>query len=404
MAQDFNSMFGTVNPQDAEAAYLARQQVSPNTMAQLPLLNQVVAMGGNAGAGLGNTVGRMLGGQTSVEADQALMKNIFSKAAAQSQDPMERLKIAAAEFDNIDPAKAQALRGEAAKFEEQRAKTDKDRAAAAAVGLKETRTKNIAMALKSKFPDMPEEALMGLAGNDKLVADLFKPENANKQWDTVTTADGVFRVNRADPNERVRMGDAKGSAMDAFAGELAKARLDFTNAQTEKIRAESAARVEKLSGERNTAIRSLSSAEGNMDDLLTTAAEAEKLAPSGVLEAYAQAAFEELPFNDRETFKGLVASLSSEKAIQTLKELKEQSRTGATGFGALSEKELDLLLAKTRLLNPKSKGFKANLEFVVKGWRKLKTELSASRKDLLKMGQGGGATGAGTSADPIVLK
>ena len=211
-------------------------------------------------------------------------------------------------------------------------------------------------------------------------------------------------VNQADPTERFKVGEAKGSAMDAFAGELAKARLDLTNAQTDKVRSELAAKVEKLSGERNTAIRALSSAEGNMDDLLTTAAEAEKLAPSGVLEAYAQAAFEELPFNDRETFKGLVASLSSEKAIQTLKELKEQSRTGATGFGALSEKELDLLLAKTRLLNPKSKGFKANLEFVVKGWRKLKTELSASRKDLLKMGQGGGATGAGTASDPIVLK
>ena len=173
MAQDFNSMFGMVSPQDAEAAYLARQQVSPNTMAQLPLLNQVVAMGGNAGAGLGNSVGRMLGGQTSVEAEQALMKNIFSKAAAQSPDPMERLKIAAAEFDKIDPAKAQALRLEATKLEEAKAKSDER----SNVGINKERMADL---VQKQNPAMPRGEALAVAGNPTLIAKMLDPEAAKK--------------------------------------------------------------------------------------------------------------------------------------------------------------------------------------------------------------------------------
>ena len=197
MAQDFNSMFGTVNPQDAEAAYLARQQVSPNTMAQLPLLNQVVAMGGNAGAGLGNTVGRMLGGQTSVEADQALMKNIFSKAAAQSQDPMERLKLAAAEFDNIDPAKAQALRGEAAKFEEQRNKSAKAKTDAASATYKASQEAKLRTELQALPPNATEEQYL------EVVRKYGSPDNVMRSMETRLQKQQALEAKQAEVAQRI---------------------------------------------------------------------------------------------------------------------------------------------------------------------------------------------------------
>ena len=197
MAQDFNSMFGMVSPQDAEAAYLARQQVSPNTMAQLPLLNQVVAMGGNAGAGLGNTVGRMLGGQTSVEAEQALMKNIFSKAAAQSQDPMERQKIAAAEFDSIDPAKAQALRNEAAKFEEQRNKSAKAKTDAASATYKASQEAKLRAELQALPPNATEDQYL------EVVRKYGSPDNVMRSMETRLQKQQALEAKQAEVTQRI---------------------------------------------------------------------------------------------------------------------------------------------------------------------------------------------------------
>jgi hypothetical protein len=74
--------------------------------------------------------------------------------------------------------------------------------------------------------------------------------------------------------------------------------------------------------------------------------------------------------------------LNSEKAIGTLEELKSQSRTGATGFGALSEKELTLLLNKTRALDPTDKMFKENLQVVMDGWSKIRKQVRESRLNL----------------------
>jgi hypothetical protein len=53
--------------------------------------------GARFGAGLGLSLGRMFGGQTAQEAEQNIMKDVFSQAA-QEQDPVKRLQTAAALF------------------------------------------------------------------------------------------------------------------------------------------------------------------------------------------------------------------------------------------------------------------------------------------------------------------
>jgi hypothetical protein len=60
-----------------------------------------------------------------------------------------------------------------------------------------------------------------------------------------------------------------------------------------------------------------------------------------------------------------------------------QSKTGATGFGALNTKELQLILDKTRSLDPADKMFKENLTTVMNGWTKLRTQSAASRENLM---------------------
>lgn len=53
--------------------------------------------GARFGAGLGLSLGRMFGGQTAQEAEQNIMKDVFSQAA-QEQDPVKRLQTAATLF------------------------------------------------------------------------------------------------------------------------------------------------------------------------------------------------------------------------------------------------------------------------------------------------------------------
>jgi hypothetical protein len=95
-----------------------------------------------------------------------------------------------------------------------------------------------------------------------------------------------------------------------------------------------------------------------------------------------QAVSSVIPWTDAKALSNLVSSLNSEKAIGTLEELKSQSRTGATGFGALSEKELTLLLNKTRALDPTDKMFKENLQVVMDGWSKIRKQVRESRLNL----------------------
>jgi hypothetical protein len=152
--------------------------------------------------------------------------------------------------------------------------------------------------------------------------------------------------------------------------------------QMNQISENMSAKKDKLSGEKAKAIDSLSTSESSIDTALTTAEQALKLAPGSFAAAAGQSAGSMIPWSDAKALKNLVSSLNSEKALQTLESLKSQSRTGATGFGALSEKELQIILDKTRSLDPTDKMFKENLTVIVEGWKKLKTQMRGSRETL----------------------
>jgi len=139
---------------------------------------------------------------------------------------------------------------------------------------------------------------------------------------------------------------------------------------------------EKTATEKTQAISKLSSTESSLDTALGTAEKALKLAPGSMAGGLTQAVTSAIPWTDSKALANLVSSLNSEKAIGTLEELKSQSRTGATGFGALNEKELTLVLNKTRSLDPADKLFKENLGVVMDGWGKIRNQVRESRLNL----------------------
>lgn len=117
-------MFNYTDPRLLRDAYVQDMSVDAKTMAQLPLLNQIAAFGGNSGAQIGTSLGRLFGGTTPLEAEQNLIKDVFSQAAKATNDPMERMKIAAQGF------REKGMEGRAMQLEEQMAKMAKDAAEA----------------------------------------------------------------------------------------------------------------------------------------------------------------------------------------------------------------------------------------------------------------------------------
>jgi hypothetical protein len=81
------------------------------------------------------------------------------------------------------------------------------------------------------------------------------------------------------------------------------------------------------------------------------------------------------------------------KVIGTIQEMKNQSATGATGFGALNGRELDQLEATVRALNPAAPSFEKQLKYVEDTLVKNKTALEkAKTQKELKLSN---ATGTG---------
>jgi hypothetical protein len=166
------------------------------------------------------------------------------------------------------------------------------------------------------------------------------------------------------------------SGIKAITAQLASLQLQTQQFKFDEEKKKSAA-------EKQMAVTKLATVENDIDESLTTAAKALKLAPNSFLGAAGQEVGGVIPWTDQRALKNLVSSLNSDKAIGTLQDLKTQSKTGATGFGALNTKELQLILDKTRALDPADKMFKENLTTVMNGWTKLKTQSAASRENLM---------------------
>lgn len=166
-----------------------------------------------------------------------------------------------------------------------------------------------------------------------------------------------------------------GSGLKGLQAQLIQTQIDQRQAKLEADR-------EKSATERTQAVAKLSSTESGIETALNTAEKALKLAPNSLAGGINQAVSASIPWTDSKALNNLVGSLNSEKAIGTLEELKSQSRTGATGFGALSEKELSLILNKTRALDPTDKMFKENLGVVMEGWSKIRKQVRESRLNL----------------------
>jgi hypothetical protein len=77
--------------------------------------------------------------------------------------------------------------------------------------------------------------------------------------------------------------------------------------------------------------------------------------------------------------KDTVTALNSQKTIDLISRMKQQSKTGATGFGSVTEKELDLLQSDIVKLNYRSPTFKADLKRVEDKWKEIINKIETEK-------------------------
>ena len=82
-----------------------------------------------------------------------------------------------------------------------------------------------------------------------------------------------------------------------------------------------------------------------------------------------------MPNTDALALNDIVKSINGAKVITELGKLKEQSKTGASGLGSVTEKEIALLEARVRSLNPQSKTFPDDLNYIKTKWKELRDKM-----------------------------
>jgi hypothetical protein len=177
--------------------YLDQQRKAAFDAAQMPMLNQVIAAGGNLGANLGTNLGRMFGGRTAAEVENEAIKGVFAEAAQKSSDPAERLQIAA------DGFRQRGMEGRAIALEQEAAKMGASRATAmkatTEMETEQNRIRNATRFVQSRIPDLSTEEAEAIAVDKEAVRKLVGGAKPIK-----VEADGRVRLVNAETGETIK--------------------------------------------------------------------------------------------------------------------------------------------------------------------------------------------------------
>lgn len=133
----------------------------------------------------------------------------------------------------------------------------------------------------------------------------------------------------------------------------------------------SQAKVQQASEAKDMAISRLSEGLTNIDQAM-------KLVESPSANPWLSAWTENFP-TDARALNNVVTSLKSQKTIDLITQMKQASKTGATGFGSVTEKELDLLQSDIVKLDQRSPTFKEDLKRLQTTWTNLQNKIKSEQ-------------------------
>ena len=132
-----------------------------------------------------------------------------------------------------------------------------------------------------------------------------------------------------------------------------------------------------------------------LDEGLINIGQAMKLMESPTANPWISTWTENFP-TDARALSNVVTSLKSQKTIDLITQMKQATKNGATGFGSVTEKELDLLQSDIVKLDQRSPTFKEDLKRLQTTWTNLQNKIKSQ--------QAGGKTPASSTAPNAALE
>jgi len=363
MASEILGLFNTPSVQQLRNAALDSSMISPAQMGSQGLLQQVVSMGQNAGAMMGEGAGQLLGGKVAGEVQASYLDEAIKYASQQGGTPLEKLSYVA-DFLETKPEMAgvaMAFRNEAANKELERQKKQADIAATKALAAQRTQLKDRSTAAERNRQAIVELEVK-LQSNQELTPReisvaryLLAQESKPKSWTDKDTGEVVtieaFDVNSAAPNVAKLLG--KGGEEDKTSGATTT-----STPSSEKIKKENIKALERSIGDIEGDLRNVDKAT-NLTGILTT----------GRIGAVIGAVD---PGSEARALEESLGSIKAATAFNSLRSLRESSKSGSSGLGQVTEIEFKALQDRMTSLRKESPTYKADLAYVKAKWTELK--------------------------------
>ena len=408
MANEFDGLFST--PEQARNDYLSSMLVTPQQQASQGLLQQVISTMSNAGAGLGYGVGRLTGGQTPDRPEDVAS---VLQQVQNIPEPIRQAQTAAELFAKKGMTKqAEIMRKEierriAADLEEQlkRATIDKTKAEAvkAATGkpppsAQDERNRALVVAVETKLANgekVDPQAVM--AAKAAFQALKKEPLYALKDGVPVMTREGTDPTQWA-PNVGKLMGASTiptlpdGQPMAATSQQMTTTGQPTTATGQPSGGANQS--VARPGGVGSTVLTqpAIESLQKEIVNAKSSVSQLDQIMNQGgkILDLYDKYGKEGLsPLNPNPIMQKIMgefssvtrsrdayqASINAAKAIETIIQMKRSSPTGATGFGALSERELETAQSMYSKLDPTAETYELDLAEYLNYVRGLKQKM-----------------------------
>lgn len=387
---------GGMTPQEMQAQI---DQAKALEYAKLTQDQRYAMAGATGGTMFGRGVQGLLGGGPTYDptvrkakAQEEILKSV------DPADPKSFLVAAKVAQDQGDFETAYKLTQRFSEAMEKKGEQDKREAEIAKLKAEEEWKKAQTATEKSKgsAKDLAQEALKTGKYTPASIRKYLKTENVadlelvDKENTQTVTVDGEVRLIHKGTGETIKvLGRAKPSAMETFADALAAERAEAARLQRLYDQEKNEAKRNEMKVNWHKGVQANVFALNKTEDAKLSINKALKLAPKTALGAMIQAAGDLIPWTDQKALANIVGTLQADKVLGTLRDLKSQSATGATGFGALSEKELDLIIKDITALDPTDKNFKDQLNHILKKLGETEEALKASRAILEETRPGG---------------
>ena len=405
MANEFDGLFST--PEQARNDYLSSMLITPQQQASQGLLQQVISTMSNAGAGLGYGIGRLAGGQTPDRPEDVAS---VLQQVQNIPEPIRQAQAAAELFAKKGMTKqAEIMRKEVerritADLEEQlkRATIDKTKAEAikAVTGkpppsAQDERNRALVVAVETKLANgekVDPQAVM--AAKAAFQALKKEPLYALKDGVPVMTREGTDPTQWA-PNVGSLMGASTvPTALPTAPDDQPMAATGQPTTATGQPSGGANQSVARPGGVGSTVLTqpAIESLQKEVVNAKSSVSQLDQIMNQGgkILDLYDKYGKEGLsPLNPNPIMQKIMgefssvtrsrdayqASINAAKAIETIIQMKRSSPTGATGFGALSERELETAQSMYSKLDPTADTYELDLAEYLNYVRGLKQKM-----------------------------